>query len=452
MCRASIGLWFGVVAVAPSLAAFGAPQGQPGSGESKPATFAVAPDGEPGEDGGAETSATPAQQYQAILQEYNRAQQEFFNAYQAAKTAEERGEAAKLRPRPEAYAGRLLQLAQASPDDPAAFDALVWIVQNVSRGSELDDAVAMLIEKHATSPGIAQVCQRLMRSRSPAAEKLLRAVLADNPHREIKQTACTSLAQFLKNQSSMALAIKNAQGPIADQIQAMYGADEVARLKQLDTDALNQEAEKLFLRAVEEFGDFDSLIAVIQNSAAGASGLRAAEILIEDHIANARLQPLLAQLGRSQRPSAAAEKLLRGAMEKSSDRSVKGKACFYLAQYLKNQSDLVRQMKLADENMLQQYRGFLGDDIVAKLRGTDTETLRDEAESLLARVVKEFSDVSSSRGGTLGDVAEPELFELRHLSIGKVAPDIEAEDIDGEQFKLSDYRGKVVMLDFWGHW
>jgi peroxiredoxin len=33
-----------------------------------------------------------------------------------------------------------------------------------------------------------------------------------------------------------------------------------------------------------------------------------------------------------------------------------------------------------------------------------------------------------------------------------VAPDIESEDLDGVKFKLSDYRGKVVVLDFWGDW
>jgi hypothetical protein len=36
--------------------------------------------------------------------------------------------------------------------------------------------------------------------------------------------------------------------------------------------------------------------------------------------------------------------------------------------------------------------------------------------------------------------------------IGNLAPEIEGEDIDGQRFKLSDYRGKVVVLDFWGHW
>jgi hypothetical protein len=38
------------------------------------------------------------------------------------------------------------------------------------------------------------------------------------------------------------------------------------------------------------------------------------------------------------------------------------------------------------------------------------------------------------------------------LGIGNLAMEIEAEDIDGQTFKLSDYRGKVVVLDFWGHW
>ncbi len=45
-----------------------------------------------------------------------------------------------------------------------------------------------------------------------------------------------------------------------------------------------------------------------------------------------------------------------------------------------------------------------------------------------------------------------EIFELVHLGLGRVAPDFVAEDQDGVKFKLSDYRGKVVVLDFWGFW
>ena len=36
--------------------------------------------------------------------------------------------------------------------------------------------------------------------------------------------------------------------------------------------------------------------------------------------------------------------------------------------------------------------------------------------------------------------------------IGDVAPEIEGKDAEGVTFKLSDYRGKVVVLDFWGDW
>jgi cytochrome oxidase Cu insertion factor (SCO1/SenC/PrrC family) len=36
--------------------------------------------------------------------------------------------------------------------------------------------------------------------------------------------------------------------------------------------------------------------------------------------------------------------------------------------------------------------------------------------------------------------------------VGQLAPEIEGKDIDGKSFKLSDYRGRVVLLDFWGDW
>ncbi len=38
------------------------------------------------------------------------------------------------------------------------------------------------------------------------------------------------------------------------------------------------------------------------------------------------------------------------------------------------------------------------------------------------------------------------------LEPGKPAPEITGEDLDGVPMKLSDFRGKVVVLDFWGNW
>ena len=53
---------------------------------------------------------------------------------------------------------------------------------------------------------------------------------------------------------------------------------------------------------------------------------------------------------------------------------------------------------------------------------------------------------------SLAKIAKQELFELQFLSVGKQVPEVTGKDLDGIEFKLSDYRGKVVLLDFWGHW
>ena len=55
-------------------------------------------------------------------------------------------------------------------------------------------------------------------------------------------------------------------------------------------------------------------------------------------------------------------------------------------------------------------------------------------------------------GTPMAEEAAGYLFELENLQIGCAAPEIEGADLDGVEFKLSDYRGKVVVLDFWGDW
>lgn len=38
------------------------------------------------------------------------------------------------------------------------------------------------------------------------------------------------------------------------------------------------------------------------------------------------------------------------------------------------------------------------------------------------------------------------------VPVGQAAPEIVGEDVDGVRFKLSDYRGKVVVVVFWATW
>jgi peroxiredoxin len=61
-------------------------------------------------------------------------------------------------------------------------------------------------------------------------------------------------------------------------------------------------------------------------------------------------------------------------------------------------------------------------------------------------VIEEYGDITDD-SGSFGDAASIE----RAISVGRMAPEIEGEDLDGKKFKLSDFRGKVVVLDFWSH-
>jgi hypothetical protein len=77
---------------------------------------------------------------------------------------------------------------------------------------------------------------------------------------------------------------------------------------------------------------------------------------------------------------------------------------------------------------------------------------RERAERLLERAVEEFDNVALWRDRTVADAARADLFELRNLVPGKEAPEITGEDVEGRAMKLSDFRGQVVVLDFWGFW
>lgn len=52
----------------------------------------------------------------------------------------------------------------------------------------------------------------------------------------------------------------------------------------------------------------------------------------------------------------------------------------------------------------------------------------------------------------LGETAERSAFWAKHLSHGKTPPEIEGKDHAGESLRLSDFRGKVVLLTFAADW
>jgi len=166
-----------------------------------------------------------------------------------------------------------------------------------------------------------------------------------------------------------------------------------------------------------------SLLAWAASRAADTkAGAKAAEKLFTDHLQSEKLAEVCQALASSNAPGA--EENLRKVMDKSPHAKVQAAACFALATNIKNRT---------------QRRGASMDDI---------KKWSKEAEDLFAKVVDKYG----ADAGPMKGQADKELFELRNLGIGKTAPEITAEDTDGKPMKLTDYRGKVVMLDFWGFW
>ena len=64
---------------------------------------------------------------------------------------------------------------------------------------------------------------------------------------------------------------------------------------------------------------------------------------------------------------------------------------------------------------------------------------------------KENIDAASEETGSTSS-EEVEVSDSSGLEIGKTAPDFELVTLKGESVKLSDYKGKKVILNFWATW
>jgi len=263
----------------------------------------------------------PPEKYRALVVE----RQELPEELASVRTDEERN---RVRARLASLPTRFLALADEHPDDPIALDALIQTVSLVNAtafpesGAESpgDRALSRLLRGHVDSEKLGPVCQQILFGFHRGHETFLRSVLARSPHREVQALACLSLAQHLDNRLQRLDVLKDQDGTeLVERYHRVFGRDCVEELQQQDRAAIATEAEALFVRAAQEYGDVPIPV-----------------------------------------------------------------TCF-------------------------------------------------------------------GSGGTVGAKAGAELFQIRHLSIGKEAPEIEGEDQEGRRFKLSDYRGKVVLLDFWNH-
>ena len=67
---------------------------------------------------------------------------------------------------------------------------------------------------------------------------------------------------------------------------------------------------------------------------------------------------------------------------------------------------------------------------------------------LLATAVLLASPLLARGGPTTGPSDGPPV----GMNVGQTAPEIKGNDVHGKPIKLSDFRGKIVVLDFFGDW
>ena len=113
-------------------------------------------------------------------------------------------------------------------------------------------------------------------------------------------------------------------------------------------------------------------------------------------------------------------------MEANPHRDVHAKASLYMAEYL------MRQLH---------GRGHP--------RTSPDPTMIELCRKYLTRVRDDYPEYKHFVYGTYGKGAERMLYDIDHMLVGKTPPDFTATDLNGKEVKLSDYRGKPVIVDFW---
>jgi hypothetical protein len=181
------------------------------------------------------------------------------------------------------------------------------------------------------------------------------------------------------------------------------------------------------------------------NGISDGSAARSVAITLRDHLLSAKLAPIIDRMRYGYRRDYG--ECLSTILDKNPHREIQGLAGLALAQFL---SDRLRMLELVEDRaeLAECYRIVFGKEYLTDLQQLGRAELATRIEALFQQVDEQYGDVKF-RSGTLGQVAKSELYAIRQLGVGKVAPETEGKDQDGNPFKLSDYRGKVVLLYFW---
>ncbi|MDP3849751.1 MAG: TlpA disulfide reductase family protein [Luteolibacter sp.] len=86
--------------------------------------------------------------------------------------------------------------------------------------------------------------------------------------------------------------------------------------------------------------------------------------------------------------------------------------------------------------------------LILKSFGDDAEIARKRL-TYLRKAIIDSSDIDLGGGTTVAKIAENELYVIRFLTKGRIAPDLSGIDSASRPLKLSDFTGRIVLLMFW---
>lgn len=282
----------------------------------------------------------------------------------------------KVAPDEQDFARRMVELAATSPGEPAAREALLWVINKPGSGNDAGpdgeyfaQAAGLLLSHHADDPEVARTGLVLNNVFSRRRDAFLEGIYARAKSRETKGMARLALAEYLEEKVKMVRSERIRKGLGTPKKVSMQTYDDSGKLVEkeivfsdedraydvhlrlCDPDAMRKEAEELYEEVIRDYGDVPYI----------TRKFRELEALMREPEPKWGGKPLTAEE-------------------------------------------------------------------------------RKEVERLLARKQ------------TLAEIAEARLDAIHNLVIGKPAPEINGVDFHGRPLKLSDYRGKVVALVFWGSW